>query len=104
MATRIKLPAKLKFSDTFSIDGTLSVYDGMFTAKNPKDLVFAKSGTIEFEYDHQKYSFDIKNLGGRYFISNHKENPHYQKLITLINLSETLATNDTKTSVARIKI
>ncbi len=101
---QIKLPAKLKLSDTFFINGTLSVYDGMFTAQNPKDLVFANSGTIDFEYDDHKYSFSFKNLGGRYFVSNHKEDSQYQKLVTLINLNETLATKDMKPNVAKRKI
>ncbi len=100
----VKLPAQLRLNDTFKIDGTLSVLDGMFTFQNPKESVFAKDGTIEFEYDSQKYSFSFKNLGGKYFISNHKEDIHYQKLVTLINLAENLATKDIKPTAARRKI
>jgi hypothetical protein len=100
----IKLPAILKIDDKKSINGTLSLHDGLFTAQNATDLVFATDGNIEFEYDNKSYSFAFKNLGGKYFVSNYKNDPQYQKILTLINLVETLATKDTKPSIARKKI
>lgn len=86
------------------VKGTLSCEDGFFKTDNPKDNVFSFGGTIEFKYSETEYSFRYQNIGGKYFIRNHRNNLEYQKILSFITLNEELATKDSKPSVARRKI
>lgn len=90
-----ELPAELVFNANKKIKGKLSINDGLFKPKNPEEMVFSYKGTINFSYEGMNYSFDFKNLGGKYFVSDYQNNSEYQTLSTLINIQKTLIEHDT---------
>ena len=103
---QIKIPAEitLALNSKPIIKGKLSVLEGLFTPNKTSDNLFVPTGCITFIYNEVNFSFEAKNIGGKYFVQDYKNNVDYQKVISMIKLNETLAVNRETKSTARPKL
>ncbi len=99
---QIQLPAYLNCGNE-QIKGKLSISDGFFLMPTSEEFHFYRNGNIEFNYQGKDYSFDIENLGGKYFIKERRDK-NYLSLASMIVLNEILETSDEKNLIPKIKI
>ena len=93
----------LKVDDS-EIKGTICVKDGMFQFGNLNEKIFAYNAHIEFIFNEQKHSFKAKNIGGKYFVEDYKNDLYYQRFTVLATLNQVLANHEIKPQFARPKL
>lgn len=85
---QVKIPASISLNihPNISLTGKLSVYDGLFTPNNSEQTIFCSTGTLHCSYQNINFVFEVKNIGGKYFVNNYQNDFEYQKFTSLIRL------------------